>query len=106
MCRINRHIGLATTIAENAQYHYQLGAVIVKGGKILSTGFNNMKGHAEWHAIRKANKTSGADIFVSRATATGVGMSKPCKKCMLTIRQAGIRRIYYTTRMGIRKLVV
>jgi len=58
------------------------------------------------NAIRQANKTEGADIYVTRHTPTGMAMSKPCADCMKAIKVAGIRRIYYTSRSGYHKVMV
>lgn len=95
---------------------HKLGAVIVKGGRILSTGFNSIRPssllgtrtlHAEAAAIlqlmkqRRLHDLAGADIYVTRYTKGGaVGMARPCDHCRNLIRSVGIRRIHYTTDHG------
>ena len=95
---------------------HRLGAVVVKGHRILSTGFNQMRSsgvlktntlHAEAAAILKLLKEhrledlSGSDLYVTRYTRGGmVGLAKPCKACMDLIRSVGIENIYYTTNEG------
>jgi len=101
-----RNFGLARKKAKEGDYIYCLGAVIVKGGKILAIARNTPKGHAEVNAIKQASKTEGADIYVTRHTPTGMAMSKPCDNCMVAIKEAGIRRIYYTSRAGHHKVIV
>lgn len=92
---------------------HRLGAVIVKGGRILSTGFNQLRYtkelkrptlHAEEDAIlkllkeRRLHDLSGAEIFVTRFTKAGAtGMARPCDTCMALIRSVGIHTMHFTT---------
>lgn len=74
------------------------GAVIVKNGKIISTGTNKVTikndptAHAEVDAIRKAAKElknfdlSGCELYTS---------CEPCPMCLSAIYWARISRIYY-----------
>ena len=105
-------------IAKAASKHsdhpaHQLGAVIVKGNKIISVGFNKNKTHtksnhawkrlhAELCAIIKAKQDlTGSSIYVYRETKNGnLGLSRPCPSCMEAIQEAGINKIYYTTDTG------
>lgn len=95
---------------------HRVGAVIVKGNRILSTGFNKIRPskelrtttlHAEAAAILKLIKAkrlhdlSGSDIYVTRFTKGGkVSMAKPCEHCSLLIRSVGIRNVFYTDSTG------
>ena len=95
---------------------HKLGAVVVKSGNVLSTGFNSLRPsgllktntlHAEAAAILKVLKEgrlaslSGAEIYVSRFTRGGrVGLARPCVQCLELIRSCGIRRMHYTTDEG------
>ncbi|MAK50984.1 MAG: hypothetical protein CMG85_17330 [Marinobacter sp.] len=106
MCKRTRNFSIARKKARECDYFYRLGAVIVKGGKILAIASNTRKGHAEVNAIKQASKTEGADIYVTRHTPTGMAMAKPCDNCMEAIKAAGIRRIYYTSRDGYHKVMV
>jgi tRNA(Arg) A34 adenosine deaminase TadA len=74
------------------------GAVIVKDGKIISEGWNQVSStndptaHAEVQAIRKAAQNlknfdlSGAEIYTS---------CEPCPMCLSAIYWARIGKIYY-----------
>lgn len=74
------------------------GAVVVKNGKIISTGANNVTtkndptAHAEIDAIRKAAKKlktfdlSGCEIYSS---------CEPCPMCLSAVYWSRIDRIYY-----------
>ena len=76
------------------------GAVIVKDGKVISSGTNNVTAkndptaHAEIDAIRKAAKNlrnfdlSGCEIFTS---------SEPCPMCLSAIYWSKISSVYYGT---------
>jgi len=92
---------------------HRLGAVIVKGGRILSTGFNQRRPssflrqetlHAEEAAILKLLKENrmadlaGSTLYVTRFTRGGsVGMAKPCSRCFDLCCSVGVRQIHYTT---------
>lgn len=95
---------------------HRVGAVVVRGGRVLSTGFNSLRYtkelknesvHAEEAAILKLLKAkrlhdlSGAEIYVTRFTRGGaVGIAKPCPRCSSLIKAVGIRRIHYTSDTG------
>jgi deoxycytidylate deaminase len=92
------------------------GAVIVKGGRILSRGINRPKTnafinifahyegsniHAECDAIlrgRKKTNLSGAKMFVARMRKIDKmpGTSKPCMMCQEIMSRYGIKKVFYT----------
>ena len=96
---------------------FKHGAVITKNGNVLGMGVNRMvnnpgsisddevaKKHASIHAevaalkaCGKANLT-GATIYVARTSRifSRPAMSKPCENCQEALREAGIKRVYYT----------
>lgn len=97
----------------------KMGAIITKGGRILSSGHNKRRGytkyytrgawkdslHAERDAIIKllskgrADQLVGSTIYVTRLMADGsLGMSKPCALCEELIRKVGIKKVVYTSR--------
>lgn len=100
---------------------HKMGAVIVKGHRILSTGFNQIRPskilktetlHAEASAILKLLKEdrlhdlSGAEIYVTRFTKGGqVGLARPCPACNSLIHSVGIRSIHYTTDQGTTEVI-
>jgi deoxycytidylate deaminase len=95
---------------------HRMGAVIVKSGNIISTGYNSKQPskllgtptrHAEASAILKIlkqrNQTSlaGAELYVTRFTPSGtISMARPCLACMDLIRAVGIKRIHYSNSSG------
>ena len=90
---------------------FKIGAVIVRGTKIISVGTNKYKTHpksphpysslhAEMAAVLLArHDVRGCDIYVYRETKAGVpAMSRPCVWCRPFIREAGLRRVHYCER--------
>lgn len=113
---IERAANLAT---ENATGGYHLGAIVVKGGSVLSMGSNRHRNSpimipeiprgswsfcAEETALRPLKKDDtarGATLYVARVTKSGrYGMARPCNKCAELLIEAGITKICYTTRDG------
>lgn len=71
-----------------------VGAVLVKNGKIISTGFHDQHKtpHAEAFAIKKAGKKAkGADLYINLEPCCHYGNNPPCTD---TIIKAGIKRVY------------
>lgn len=100
-------------LAEYSTCKQQHGAIIIKGGSVLSVGINRNKNnptfvgeatknwsvHAEAAAIRacKGADLRNATIYVARINNSGKPMmSKPCLKCEKAIREAGIKKVVYT----------
>jgi deoxycytidylate deaminase len=88
---------------------HRLGAVIVRGNRIVSIGYNKYKTnphsphpykhvHAEVMAILRSNgECVGGDLYIYREGRDGLPrISRPCKSCILAIKKAGIKNIYYT----------
>lgn len=91
------------------------GAVIVKGGRVVGTGYNRNRNHpaivspehiktdcsihAEESALRDAGySVKNAVIYVARVSKSGEDRdSKPCPRCHALIEESGIKRIIYTT---------
>ena len=113
--RDERYLEIASNLAKSSDAgRYKHGAIIVKGGRVLSTGINKFKNHpnifenksiikqkahihAEADAIRKAGDLKGATIYVARINKTGnTGLSRPCNYCYEKIIEAGITKIVYT----------
>ncbi len=111
-------------VAADSKYKlFRHGAVLEKGGSIISQGTNSLKPeapqdyrennhsnhsrkqknsspfsvHAEVAAIIKARGlTQGCTLYVARVTNTRITLSKPCKTCQVSIIAAGIRKVVYS----------
>lgn len=103
------------TLATFSTCSFRHGAVIVKGGRVISVGINSMRNHpdhvadartqssthAEAAAIRAAGRytdLSGATIFIARIARDGKTpmMSAPCVNCQKALKEAGIKKVFYT----------
>lgn len=110
-------MSLAIETAHKSEHSkWKLGSVVWRGGSVISTGFNRVRNdpsvvedekyfmctvHAEVDALRNAGSTDGAKLFVARVRRSGgIGLAKPCARCMDTIREHGIKRVYYTDDCG------
>lgn len=96
---------------------YNLCAVIVRGGKVLSIGFNRRGWnglsehyrtkehvctvHAEVDAIlqkRRKVRFEGAKVYVARIRTDGsVGNAHPCEMCQDVLFHYGVKKAHYTT---------
>src|SRR6266542_2355329 len=88
---------LALELAEGGRFtvspNPMVGAVIVRGGRIVATGFHHHAGgpHAEVSALAKAEKrAAGADLYVTLEPCAHRGRTPPCTEAILA---AGIRRL-------------
>lgn len=97
-----------------------MGACLVKGNRLLSTGQNQVRAynhpfpkkwinsvHAEQHAIVKALQNHGDDavrgstLYVSRVNNDGyLRNACPCSYCRSIIISVGIKTVYYTNEHG------
>ena len=124
------YMGAAKSVSELSDHpRVHIGAVIVSGHRIISSGCNsnvrtyplqakidskyfgeecNGKVHAETDALmpflKRGVRLSGATIYTYRELKNGDrAMARPCPRCMMLIKRAGIRNIVYTTGDGIAK---
>jgi diaminohydroxyphosphoribosylaminopyrimidine deaminase/5-amino-6-(5-phosphoribosylamino)uracil reductase len=70
-----------------------VGAVLVKGGRIIARGYHKKAGtaHAEVVALEAAgSKAKGADLYTTLEPCDHYGRTPPCS---LAIREAGVRRV-------------
>lgn len=122
--RGNRFFNRAFELIESHPYRDEVlsihAAVIVRGGKILSSGVNKPKRnmfvdiyahhpkcvvHAECDAVLKARRKidlRGAKMYVARMLKKNgaIAMSRPCPSCQKILKSYGIKRVYYTTHDG------
>lgn len=109
------YISVARYFATKSKARNTHGAVVVKGGRVLGTGWNRDRNspniidperikhdcsyHAEEVAIREAGQNlKGAVIYVARINKQGKDRdSKPCVKCSSLIEESGIKRVIYTS---------
>ena len=112
------YLSVARYFSKKSNAKNMHGAVVVKGGRVLGTGFNRSRNHpsivspehiktkcsvhAEESAIKDANyDVRGAILYVARVNRNGEDRdSKPCPRCLNLIQESGIKRVIYTTNSG------
>lgn len=107
---MTQYYNLALKVAQRSNHpKHKLGAVVVKGGAIISKGYNvpepvyasddlfSSSKHAEERAIRKHENYEGSCLYIARSNNR---VSKPCPTCMEVIREAGIANIVYKDHQG------
>jgi deoxycytidylate deaminase len=108
------YLSVARYFATKSKSNKKHGAVVVKSGRVLGTGYNKDKNHplfvspehikkhcsrhAEVEAIRDARAdVAGATLYVARVNNDGVDRySKPCNLCEEVIKESNIKRVIYT----------
>lgn len=111
----------------------KLGAVVVEGKHIVSTGYNSNKTNptqARYNSYRKINPLyparvhaevsalnsligkkevdfSRLKVFVYRELKDGTrAMARPCPSCMALMRDLGIKKIFYSTPEGFAEEII
>ena len=100
---------LAKNVSKLSDYKIKIGAVLVKGGSVISVGFNKFRYdkefssppkdtlHAEMACIKYSNRDiDGSVIYVYRENSKGIALSKPCHNCMDKLKKFGVKKVYYT----------
>lgn len=111
-------LNVARYFADMSEEKKKHGAVVVKGGRVVGTGFNKFKNHpdiipkhlvktscsrhAEEVAIHEAgDNAKGAVLYVARVNKQGIDrMSKPCIYCAELIKKSGIKKVIYTVEVS------
>ena len=107
-------LNMARYFAEKSEENKRHGAIVVKSGSVVGTGFNRFKNHphnipeelikvhcsrhAEEVALREAGSNSrGAILYVARVNRQGIDRnSKPCCVCNELIKSYGIKKVIHT----------
>ncbi len=74
-----------------------VGAILVRGGRILARGFHHQAGaaHAEVMALREAKeRAAGADLYTTLEPCDHFGRTPPCSHAIL---EAGVRRVFFAS---------
>ena len=108
------YLSVARYFATKSQANKKHGAVVVKSGRVVGTGYNKDRNspfivspehikphcsrHAEFEAIKEArNNAAGAVLYVARVNRQGADCNrKPCRLCQKVIKEANIKRGIYT----------
>jgi diaminohydroxyphosphoribosylaminopyrimidine deaminase / 5-amino-6-(5-phosphoribosylamino)uracil reductase len=92
------HMRMAITLARKGAGRVSpnpmVGAVIVKSGRVIGSGYHRAFGspHAEVHALRRAGAAAcGADLYVTLEPCAHYGKTPPCTEAVIA---AGIKRVF------------
>ena len=112
MSYVEKGIRLAAEAASESDCpNYKIGAVLMKGNKLIARGNNIFKKshtqsktiyngiHAEFNCLYNVDlrKCRSCSLFVARVTNAGaLSMARPCPDCLDLLRERGIRVFYYT----------
>ncbi|MDO8525043.1 MAG: bifunctional diaminohydroxyphosphoribosylaminopyrimidine deaminase/5-amino-6-(5-phosphoribosylamino)uracil reductase RibD [Candidatus Omnitrophota bacterium] len=86
-------LGLASKAKGMTSPNPCVGAVVVKGGRIIGRGYHRFAGgpHAEIYALRQAGKRAkGATLYVSLEPCSHYGRTPPCTDAIIG---SGIKRV-------------
>jgi deoxycytidylate deaminase len=113
--RDSAYLSVARYFATKSLAKNTHGAIVVKGGRVIGTGYNKNRNNPHFvspehiktdcsvHAERSAIKDAGYDvknavIYIARVNRHGEDRdSKPCSRCLRLIEESGIKRVIYTT---------
>jgi diaminohydroxyphosphoribosylaminopyrimidine deaminase/5-amino-6-(5-phosphoribosylamino)uracil reductase len=87
-------IGLARRGAGRVSPNPLVGAVIVRGGRVVGAGYHRYYGgpHAEVHALQQAGAAArGADMYVTLEPCSHTGKTPPCADALV---KAGLGRVF------------
>ena len=108
------YLSAARYFASKSKSNKKHGAVIVKSGRVVGTGYNRDRNHplfvspehikphcsihAEIDALKEAKANAdGAVLYVARVNNQGQDRnSKPCKLCQAAITKSNIKKVIYT----------
>lgn len=90
--------------ARQSTMNQRHGAVVIKNGKILSTGHNRIRArwpsvHAEIDALRSLShkERRGSTVYVARISPQGeIRNSKPCLMCERCMRKWGVSNVVWS----------
>ena len=120
---MNRLIQVAIDSASKSSHRMRVGAVIFRGDRIISTGYNSPSRsvhsinkkflkwpnsiHAEVDAIIRARcSLRGYDILVVRLSrANDLALAKPCPCCLAYLKHVGIDKIYFSDYGVVKELI-
>lgn len=103
-------LNIARQASQRSDHHsHRIGCVIVKGNRVLGTGWNRLRTHpksphqyksihAEFMAaINAGDDIKGATAYVFRAQKDGTwAMSRPCESCWKYLMELGIKNVVYS----------
>ncbi|WP_176711525.1 hypothetical protein [Streptomyces sp. PTY087I2] len=109
---VSSRIDLAIKEAAKSLCRHKVGAVLIKGSRVLAMSSNRYRNspgvdfmnatfHAEEVVLRRFTPARGATIYVARVNRIGeTALARPCERCQAALLERGVRRACYTTSTG------
>jgi deoxycytidylate deaminase len=112
--RIRRLIDMAIKESQKSSYRHKVGVIIVKGSRIISKGYNDVRykstgsikysefkesRHAERDAVSKLDKeeVKGTIVFIGRGYKNGeYALAAPCDCCLSMLIEMKVKRIIFS----------
>ncbi|MER5891295.1 hypothetical protein ABT160_46460 [Streptomyces sp. NPDC001941] len=110
---MGRFVELALRQAARSRCRQRVGAVLVKGNRVLAQSPNRFRNapwvapshvtfHAEESLLRRVGDAAGAAVYVARLSGAGLpALAKPCARCQVALSGGGVLVAYYTTPEGV-----
>ena len=104
---MNKYIKLGRAVANKSTHNFRHATLLLRGGKVLSYGYNHDNRHAEYNAIKSVwpKFRRGAVLINFRIGRKDTLLnSRPCFECEQFSRQAGIKKIIFSTGEGFKEI--
>lgn len=105
-------LALALRQAARSKCRHKVGAVLVKGSRVLGQAPNSQRStnwvdfkyatfHAEEMLLRRFHPPNGATVYVARIDSQGrPALARPCLRCQKILSSGGIALVHYTAPTG------
>lgn len=105
--RDRRGLALAAAEARRSIMWPEMGAVIIRGNKVIGRGYNQLKTHTQsnnpWHTLHaeiaainslRTTRLNKARIYIWRSSNGKPALAKPCVSCEKLITDLELKVIY------------
>lgn len=95
-------------MAGRSEHRHRHATILIRGGRLLSSGYNHNGKHAEEHAITKFKGRHFSDNAFKNVTAINIRLGwdgkfkkcAPCENCIELLRKNKIYEVYYINDNG------
>ena len=94
-------LAVCRRLCQKSNHNHKHAALVVRGGSIVSTGYNHNGRHAEVSALSKMwpSERKGTTVFSIRFSKGGnkLANAKPCIECQAFLAANGVKKVVYST---------
>jgi len=94
-----KYLNFGTKIAKRSSHNFKHSSLVIKGGKILSFGYNHDSIHAEVNALKDLwpkNRKNSIVINFRIGKDGSLRNSFPCEDCLEYCKKVGVRKVIYS----------